>query len=85
LEHALDNAMNEGHTDLFHAVEALLVRRAFSRCRDNQVQTARLLGVTRNALRTLLKRHGMLGDAGGDTGNDAVAENEAEPAESLAV
>ena len=85
LEHALDNAMNEGRPALFHAVEALLVRRAFSRCRDNQVQTARLLGVTRNALRTLLKRHGMLGDAGGDTGNDAVAEDEAEPAESLAV
>jgi len=84
LEHALDNAMSAGHTDLFHVVEALLVRRAFSRCRDNQVQTARLLGVTRNALRTLLKRHGMLGDAGGDTGNDAVAEIEAEPAESLA-
>jgi sigma-54-specific transcriptional regulator len=76
--------MSEGHPELFHAVEALLVRRAFSRCRDNQVQTARLLGVTRNTLRTLLKRHGMLGDVGDDARNDAIAESEAEPAESLA-
>ena len=80
LEQALDGAMNSGHADLFHAVEALLVRRAFVRCRDNQVQTARLLGITRNTLRTLLKRYGLLGDAGGEV----IAENEAEPDYSLA-
>jgi sigma-54 dependent transcriptional regulator len=62
LEQALDGAMDARRADLFHAVEGLLVKQAYARCRDNQVQTARLLGITRNTLRTLLKRHGLLGD-----------------------
>jgi len=84
LEQALDGAMSSGHADLFHAVEALLVRRAFVRCRDNQVQTARLLGITRNTLRTLLKRYGMLGDVASDVDSEVMAESEAEPGYSLA-
>ncbi|MEO8153915.1 MAG: sigma 54-interacting transcriptional regulator [Rhizobacter sp.] len=76
LSQALDGSLGGGHADLFHTIEALLVRRAFTRCRDNQVQTARLLGITRNTLRTLLKRHGMLGA-------DAVSENEAETESAL--
>jgi sigma-54-specific transcriptional regulator len=84
LEQALDGAMGSGHADLFHAIEALLVRRAFVRCRDNQVQTARLLGITRNTLRTLLKRYGLLGEVGSDAGGEVIAENEAEPDYSLA-
>ena len=63
LERALDSVLASAGAGIFDTVEALLVRRAFSRCRDNQVQTARLLGITRNTLRTLLKRHGMLGEA----------------------
>jgi sigma-54-specific transcriptional regulator len=45
---------------LFHAVEEALVRAAYDHCADNQVQTARLLGITRNTLRTLLKRFGLI-------------------------
>jgi sigma-54-specific transcriptional regulator len=52
---------------LFQHVEGTLVRLAFERCRENQVHTARLLGITRNSLRTLLKRHGLLDDAPGGT------------------
>jgi sigma-54 dependent transcriptional regulator len=63
---ALDAAMDGRCADLFHTVEGMLVKRAFTRCRDNQVQTARLLGITRNTLRTLLKRHGLLGDSAGE-------------------
>jgi sigma-54-specific transcriptional regulator len=63
LEQAFDNLLENRGADLFHTVEATLVRRAFAHCRDNQVQTARLLGVTRNTLRTLLKRYGLLGDS----------------------
>ena len=40
-----------------------LVRAAFSHAGDNQVRAARVLGVTRNTLRTLLKRYGLLGAA----------------------
>ena len=60
LELAIDALMDGRHPQLLSAIESLVVRLGFSRCHDNQVQTARLLGVTRNTLRTLLKRHGLL-------------------------
>jgi sigma-54-specific transcriptional regulator len=60
LRRAFARLLTEGSDDLFQAVEGQLVRQAFSHCRENQVQTARLLGITRNTLRTLLKRHGLL-------------------------
>ncbi len=71
LTQAIDGLLNSGGPDLFQQLESLLVRRAFAFCRDNQVQTARLLGITRNTLRTLLKRHGLLGDGADDTEGDA--------------
>ncbi|HEX6707630.1 MAG TPA: sigma-54 dependent transcriptional regulator [Albitalea sp.] len=46
---------------LFEQAEAALVRTAYAHCKQNQVHTAKVLGVTRNTLRTLLKRHGLLG------------------------
>lgn len=45
---------------LFLAVEQALVSGAYAHCTRNQVQTARLLGISRNTLRTLLRRHGLL-------------------------
>jgi len=65
LEQAIDEAMETHQPHLFQTFEALLVRRAFARCHDNQVRSARLLGITRNTLRTLLKRHGLLSDGAG--------------------
>lgn len=52
--------MNQAEPELFETVEATLVRTAFDFCHGNQVQTANLLGLSRNVLRTLLKRHGLL-------------------------
>jgi sigma-54-specific transcriptional regulator len=72
LEQAIDGVMETNQPHLFQTFEALLVRRAFGRCQDNQVRSARLLGITRNTLRTLLKRHGLLSDA---AGLDFVAED----------
>jgi len=63
LEAAFDHLLEVRTPGLYQAAEELLVRRAFALCRENQVQTARLLGVTRNTLRTLLKRYGMLGES----------------------
>jgi DNA-binding NtrC family response regulator len=55
-----------GGPDLAQRVERLLIERAYAHCHRNQVRTAELLGVTRNVLRTQLKRFGLLGgDAGG--------------------
>ena len=55
--------LDQGTLQLAHTVESTLVHVAFAHCRANQVQTARALGITRNSLRTLLKRHGLLGEA----------------------
>ncbi|CAM3746577.1 sigma-54 dependent transcriptional regulator [Polaromonas hydrogenivorans] len=57
---------------LFEQVEATLVSTAFEFCHGNQVQTARLLGLSRNVLRTLLKQHGLLAmqeDSSNDSGD----------------
>jgi sigma-54 dependent transcriptional regulator len=61
LRDALSVLIEDRHPRLHRAVEDLLLRLGYAHCGDNQVQTARLLGVTRNTLRTLLKRHGLLG------------------------
>ena len=41
--------------------ERLIVDEAFRFSEHNQVHTANLLGISRNVVRTLLKRHGYLG------------------------
>lgn len=50
-----------GQTDLFDKTESALIHAAYDFCHQNQVRTARVLGITRNMLRTHLKRHGLLG------------------------
>jgi sigma-54-specific transcriptional regulator len=62
LAQTLQTLLEQRPPRLFQTVESLLVHRAYAHCRDNQVQAAKLLGVTRNTLRTLLKRHGLLSD-----------------------
>ena len=56
-----DDLVREGGVALFDTVERALVHAAFDHARGNQVRAARELGVTRNMVRTLLKRHGLLG------------------------
>jgi len=73
LSRALDGLIGGAQAHLFRTVESTLVHQAFAHCRNNQVRTAKLLGVTRNTLRTLLKRHGLLAD---DT--PAIAVHEAQ-------
>jgi DNA-binding NtrC family response regulator len=48
---------------LFDNLERLIVMEAYQHCGNNQVQSAALLGISRNVLRTLLKRHGLLRDS----------------------
>ena len=50
------------HPELHDALESLLLTTAFEQTRFNQVRTAELLGLTRNVVRTLLKRHDLLTD-----------------------
>ncbi len=46
----------------FEKLESLIVHQAFAYVRSNQVHGAALLGISRNVMRTLLKRHGLLTD-----------------------
>jgi DNA-binding NtrC family response regulator len=47
-------------TQLFNEIEQALVVDAFRESGNNQVRSAALLGISRNVLRTLLKKHGLL-------------------------
>lgn len=49
---------------LYDELEALVVTEAFNHVRQNQVHASALLGISRNVMRTLLKRHGLLQDTG---------------------
>jgi sigma-54-specific transcriptional regulator len=53
--------------DLYLHLEELIFRQAFDACGRNQVQTARLLGISRNVLRTQLKQFGLIGDSASDS------------------
>lgn len=68
-----------GNRPLFQELEELVVREAFNFCRNNQVHTAALLGISRNVMRTLLKRYGYLPDSNASTGSlDGGADEDAE-------
>lgn len=45
---------------LFEIIEETVIRNAFEFCEENQVQTARLLDISRNVLRHKLGLYGML-------------------------
>ncbi|HSY26352.1 MAG TPA: sigma 54-interacting transcriptional regulator, partial [Burkholderiaceae bacterium] len=61
LEQLFVEMIDVGESALFDSVEENLIRTAFSSCRQNQVQTAKVLGISRNILRTHLKRFGLIG------------------------
>lgn len=52
--------MRDGQQDLYEKIEATLGRTAYEWCDQNQVHTARVLGITRNVVRTQLKRFGLI-------------------------
>lgn len=61
LTQAMEALLRDGEADLFTKVESALVHAAFAFSGENQVRAAKVLGITRNMLRTQLKRHGLLG------------------------
>jgi transcriptional regulator with PAS, ATPase and Fis domain len=67
LEHlaeALQECFAAPGISLFNDIERRLVQDAYQYCDSNQMRTAELLGVTRNVMRTLLKRHVGTADIG---------------------
>jgi sigma-54-specific transcriptional regulator len=72
LESLFAEFLDAGQPALFDLVEQALIGSVFARFRQNQVQTARALGISRNILRAHLKRYGLIGSlqpgAGGEEG-----------------
>jgi transcriptional regulator with PAS, ATPase and Fis domain len=62
IEQGLREWLENPGESLFDDLEKLIVEAAFQHSRYNQVRAALLLGISRNVLRTLLKKHGHLGD-----------------------
>jgi len=78
---ALSTLLKESDASLFDTVESALVHAAFNHAGQNQVRAAKVLGITRNVLRTLLKRHGLLGKSDEDEALDLT--DPAQPATSI--
>ncbi len=57
---ALLPLFESGAENLYELVEAKLFQTAYEYCHRNQLQTAKLLGISRNILRHRLKQYGML-------------------------
>jgi sigma-54 dependent transcriptional regulator len=60
LETAFIELFEANRPNLLAQVEEKLVRSAYAYCHQNQVQTARLLGVSRNVVRARLQHYGLL-------------------------
>lgn len=60
LERVFERLFDEAPQALHARVESALIRAAYRHCHRNQVHTAALLGITRNVLRTHLKRLDLL-------------------------
>jgi sigma-54-specific transcriptional regulator len=60
LEQALLKIFDGNGKNIFADIESRVVQCAYEYCQRNQLQTARLLGISRNILRHRLKLYGML-------------------------
>lgn len=60
LESSIQKLCEQGPPNLFDIIEESVIRIAFNFCEKNQVQTARLLDISRNVLRHKLSLYGML-------------------------
>ena len=75
LENVLREFLSRKEQCLYDQLERRIVQIAYSSFNRNQVRTAKALGISRNNLRTLLKRHGFL-DAGGTDVGDTIDVSE---------
>ncbi|MEJ1959526.1 MAG: sigma-54 dependent transcriptional regulator [Nitrosomonadales bacterium] len=60
LEQEFNKLFQIGQDQLFDLVNRKLILQAYEYSRRNQVQTAKLLGISRNVLRTQLKQYGLI-------------------------
>lgn len=67
LRYQILRMLDAGIPDLYEQIERVIFTAAFEHHRNNQVHTARDLGITRNVLRTHLKRFGLIGETSLET------------------
>ena len=60
LQSAISELIEQEPENLYEHFIRKVVEQTYEHCRQNQVQTARVLGVSRNVLRTLLKQFGII-------------------------
>jgi sigma-54-specific transcriptional regulator len=63
VEEILLELFEQNAPNLYDSLTEMIIRTAYRYCKNNQVQTARLLGVSRNILRSQLKYFGLIGHA----------------------
>lgn len=62
LETILRDIFEESPDDLYELVNGTLVKKAYEYCKNNQVHTAKLLGISRNILRARLKELNLISE-----------------------
>jgi DNA-binding NtrC family response regulator len=67
LSHLVDLLLADDNLPLLPTLERMLIAQALERTAGNQVQAARLLGISRNTLRSRMDRHGVRAPAGART------------------
>ncbi|MBV9490323.1 MAG: sigma-54-dependent Fis family transcriptional regulator [Verrucomicrobia bacterium] len=60
LKNAIVQLLERGQDGLYEKIEACVMRTAYDYCHRNQLETARLLGISRNIVRAKLLNHGEL-------------------------
>ncbi|MFU8787464.1 MAG: sigma-54 interaction domain-containing protein [Methylobacter sp.] len=86
LESALQRLCEQAPPKLFDIIEETVIRTAFQFCEGNQVQTARLLGISRNVLRHKLGLYGLLPNTqkkSADKGGAEIFQNQKSQPETL--
>jgi sigma-54-specific transcriptional regulator len=63
LEGFLFELFTQNAPNLYESLTETIIRTAYRYCRNNHVQTARLLGISRNILRAHLKQLGLIGSS----------------------
>jgi two-component system response regulator AtoC len=58
-KHILEQSGQNIHSSIFDIIEQFLIRRALKETKGNQVQTAKLLGISRNTLRHRMSKYGI--------------------------
>lgn len=76
IQAAYQDLFRTGAADIYNSLEAQLVVEAFAHSGQNQVRSAALLGISRNVMRTLLKKHRLLGET--DDEQDRYLANDAD-------